>query len=614
MFIVPALLLGIATPTFPAIDRTIPLCTQAAVAIAPSLWLSVWAKVLYILAGLAAVALVVWIVVRRDRSKQTALQKEENLRQKEEMDAMKLRFFTNVSHELRTPLSLIILPLENIIRQTPPDSPLMPQLHTMHRNASSLLALVNQLLDFRKVEMHGQTLNYTHADIARFIHDRVEAFRDMAREKVLALTFDNGMANSMIDFDAEKVFKIVNNLLSNAMKFTPKGGEVTVRLKQKGSDLMVIEVADTGIGIASEDLPHIFDRFYQTARNSSFSGTGIGLNLVKQYAEMLGGNASVASEVGVGSVFSVELPIKSERSAQSDVKDDNNAEERDVEESAAIQAVQTGGGNMEEKAPGAKKTRLLVIEDNADFRNYIASELSGEFDVIKAVDGRDGLLKVSKHIIDIIICDVMMPRMDGFELCRRIKNDINTSHIPIILLTAHSNNDTRREGYKAGADAYISKPFSMDVLLARIHNLVEERRRRVKAFATGAEDVSSETMTATPLDRRLMDKVVKCVRKNMENADYSIEDLADDAAMHRMTLYRKLRTITGMTPSEFMRSIRLREAARLLLSEHEISITEISERVGFNTYKYFSRHFLEMYSCTPTQYRNTNGKGVSKPE
>ncbi|MCD8313865.1 MAG: response regulator [Bacteroidales bacterium] len=576
-------------------------CAEIAVTIAPSFWQSAWAKALYILIGLLIAASVIYAVLRRARRREEARQEAESQRQKDEMDAMKFRFFTNVSHELRTPLSLIILPLENIIRHTSADSPMLPQLQTMHRHVSSLLTMVNQLLDFRKVEMHGETLNYTHGDIAEFIRSHVESFRDTAREKELDLVFDDDMANSMMDFDSEKVFKIVNNLLSNAMKFTPKGGEVAVRLTQKGSDLMVIEVTDTGVGIVAEDLPHIFDRFYQPARNENFSGTGIGLNLVKQFAEMLGGNASVESEVGVGSIFRVELPIRSESSAQSDVKED--AEDEDVEEKAVSESAQDSG--IEDKETGKERTRLLVIEDNADFRNYIASELSEEFDVIKAVDGEDGLRKVSKHIIDIIICDVMMPRMDGFELCRRIKNDINTSHIPIILLTAHSNNDVRREGYKAGADAYISKPFSMDVLLARIHNLVEERRRRIRAFATGSEDVSSEKMTATPLDRRLMDKVVECVRKNMGNADYSIEDLADDVAMHRMNLYRKLRTITGMTPSEFMRTVRLREAARLLVSEPDLSVTEISERVGFNTPKYFSRHFFEMFSCTPSAYRST---------
>ncbi len=595
-------------------------CAEIAVTINPSFWQSVWAKVIYILLGFLAVSLVVWAILHRARVKEETRKEEESKRQKDEMDAMKFRFFTNVSHELRTPLSLIILPLESIIRHTAADSPLMPQLQTMHRHVSSLLGMVNQLLDFRKVEMHGETLNYKHGDIAQFIAGQVEAFRDTAREKELDLVFDNDMANSMMDFDAEKVFKIVNNLLSNAMKFTPKGGEVAVRLTQKGSDLMVIEVADTGVGIAPEDLPHIFDRFYQPARNENFSGTGIGLNLVRQFSEMLGGNVSVESEVGVGSTFRVELPIRSESSAQTDVQEDSP----DVTDAAAgepghhaeAEDGPANGGDAgedavaggEEGASGEERTRLLIVEDNADFRNYLAGELSEEFDVIKASDGEDGLRKVAKHAIDIIICDVMMPRMDGFELCRRIKNDINTSHIPIILLTAHSNNEVRSEGYKAGADAYISKPFSMDVLLARIRNLVEERRRRIRAFTSGSEEVSTEKMTATPLDRRLMDKVMECVRKNLSNADYSIEDLAADVAMHRMNLYRKLRTITGTTPSEFMRNIRLREAARLLVQEPDLSVTEISERVGYNTPKYFSRHFFEMFGCTPTAYRTAAPK------
>ena len=548
----------------------------------PPFWKSTTAFVLYALAALLMIVLGVLYILRRLRLRAERHRLEEQVRQREEMDQMKFRFFTNISHELRTPLSLILLPLESIIRRTDDSTPFRPQLLTIHRHASQLLSLVNHLLDFRKLEMHGERLNLTQGDIVEFVEGLVDTFGDVAREKELDLTFDNRMSRSYMAFDSAQMYKIVNNLLSNAVKFTPKGGSIVVRLSQPDPERMRLEVSDTGMGIAETDREHIFERFYQSASNTTPQGSGIGLCLVKQYAEMHGGEVGVDSEVGRGSTFWVEIPMTLRAS---------NAGEPKPE----------GPETTEASGEASAHCRLLIVEDNPDFRTYMAEELAGEFDVRQAEDGEEGLRKAYECHPDIIVCDVMMPRMDGFELCKRLKNDIETSHIPIILLTARAEDDVRREGYESGADAYLSKPFNMEVLLARIRNLIEERRRRIRSFTSEA-DISPAQITVTPLDRQLIDRIMEHVERNIGNPNYSVEELSSDVAMHRMNLYRKLQSITGMTPSEFLRTMRLKRAAQLLAQDGNLSVTEVSEMVGFNTPKYFTRYFREMFGCTPSQY------------
>ncbi len=561
-------------------------CAEVAITIHPPFWKSTAALVIYFLLGLLLTAAGIRFTIRHYQRKVERRRREEETHRNEELDQMKFRFFTNISHELRTPLSLILLPLEGIIRRTAEDSSLRPQLLMIHRHATRLLSLVNHLLDFRKLEMGGERLNLAHGDMAQFVERLVETFADAAREKEIDLTFDYRMTTSYMAFDATQMYKIVNNLVSNALKFTPKGGAVTVRLLQPEAERMRLEVADTGIGIPEKDLPHLFERFYQSTQSVSPQGSGIGLCLVKQYVEMHDGTVEVESEVGRGSTFRVDIPMTLHAS-------ETTAEEP-IEESAPAA--------MTEEGPH-ERCRLLIVEDNAEFRSYMAEELAAEFDIVQAADGERGVDKAHRLHPDIILCDVMMPRMDGFEVCKRLKNDIDTSHIPIILLTARVNDDVRRESYEAGADAYIGKPFNMEVLLARIRNLVEERRRRIQSFSTGI-DVTPSQITVTPLDRKLLDKITECVERNIGNPNYSVEELSSDVAMHRMNLYRKLQSLTGMTPSEFLRTMRLKRAAQLLTQDGSLPVTEVAEMVGFNTPKYFTRYFREMFGCTPSQYHD----------
>lgn len=548
------------------------------------------AYILYVMLVAGGVIVGTHLYLHRKRQQILFEKKEELRKQKEELDQMKFRFFTNISHELRTPLTLILLPLESIMKDMK-ESALYPKLETMHHNARELLSLVNHLLDFRKLEMGGEKLNPVMGNVAEFAADIVSSFQDAAQKKGVNLTFECGIPGPVMAFDKSQMSKIMNNLLSNAMKFTPAGGYVSMELSQvseDGRDMLRIDVSDTGTGIPRSDLAHIFDRFYQSDNASMSTGSGIGLSLVKQYAEMHGGRVDVSSEVGKGTVFSVRIPM--------DLKVSDGPES-----SSARTDVPSRDNAAESSAAGSGMPVVMIVDDNRDFLSYMVSELSGHFNVVPASGGESCLEKLHKVQPDVLVSDVMMPGMDGFELTRRVKNDIETSHIPVILLTARTSDDIRLEGYETGADAYLTKPFKMDILEARIRNLIDERQRRISSFSASAE-IRPANVAVNTLDEKLMDGIMESIQKNMDNPDYSVEELSSDVNMHRMNLYRKLQSLVGMTPSEFIRTIRLKKAAQILSERPDISISELADMVGFNTPKYLTRYFKEMFGCTPSQY------------
>ena len=350
--------------------------------------------------------------------------------------------------------------------------------------------------------------------------------------------------------------------------------------------MLRIDVSDSGTGIPESDLPQIFDRFYQSDNAAMATGTGIGLGLVKQYAEMHHGHVAVASEVGKGTVFSVWIPMDLEVSADGHM---HGSEPASAENAETPVSGRTG------------MSTVMIVDDNQDFLSYMVSELGRHFNVVSASSGASCLNKLRKVQPDVLICDVMMPGMDGFELTKRVKGDIETSHIPVILLTARTSDDIRLEGYETGADAYLTKPFKMDILEARIRNLIDERQKRISSFSADT-DIKPANVAVNSLDEKLMDKIMESVQKNMDNPDYSVEELSSDVSMHRMNLYRKLQSLVGMTPSEFIRTIRLKRAAQILTERPDISVTELADLVGFNTPKYLTRYFKEMFGCTPSQY------------
>lgn len=568
------------------------------IVVKPPFYKTTFAYVVYFL--LTILLMIFLLHLFNARNLERLMQREQM--EREQINQMKFRFFTNISHELRTPLSLILLPLSNIIRKTPKESDITPQLLTIERNASHLLSLVNHLLDFRKLEMGGEKLTLTQNNPSEMVEAIISDFSNSAAEKNITLKMDDMLEKKLFYFDMSHINKVFNNLISNAIKFTPEGGCVTITLRHTTEDYLVIEVSDTGVGISKDDQALIFERFYQVKdQELHLTGSGIGLHLVKQYVELHKGALSVESQLGVGSTFRVELPnIKPQK--EHDELDQESIEEQELILSENL-------GDLSEKF------KILIVEDNTDFREYLAMELESlNYEIYTAVDGEDGINKARAIHPSLILSDIMMPKSDGFTLCTTLKNDINTSHIPIILLTARTADDVRYEGYKAGADAYISKPFSFDVLEIRIRKLIEERQHRYEKIKS-PQQIQTSQITVSSLDEKLMAQIIEHIEKNMSNADYSVEQLSRDVAMHRMNLYRKIQSIAGMTPSEFLRTMRIKRAAQLLEQDSSLAIVEVSEMVGFNTPKYFTNYFRKMYGVTPSVYvAELKNRGLEKNE
>jgi len=421
-----------------------------------------------------------------------------------------------------------------------------------------------------------ERLHLTAGDLEDFITALYANFQPFAKEKQLDFRLQISPAHWYMNFDHEKLHRILNNLLSNAFKFTPEGGVVRLNLaekQQEGRPFACITVSDTGVGIPSEALAHIFERFYQVQQtDDSKVGSGIGLHLVKEYVRLHEGTVQVESEPGKGTVFTICIPM-----------------DLHLSEEGVVPA-----------ASSDKRKKLMVVEDNHDFRTFLKEQLSELYQVIDAPDGEEGEKLAIEQNPDLIVSDIMMPKMDGLELCRHIKHNVQTSHIPVILLTARSGDETKISGYEVGADSYISKPFSFDVLLARIKQLIEQQEGRKKEFRKTLR-VNPSCITITSIDEQLIQKALKLIEDHMDNSEYNVEQLSLDMGMSRMNLYRKLQAITGQTPTDFIRTIRLKRAAQLL-RDGKLNVSEVADRVGFSSSSYFTKCFKELFGVLPTQY------------
>ena len=575
--------------------------TDFAITIHPPFWDTLAARIFYaILCGLV-VAGIIHVVNRRNHQRIVRMQQEEALKQKEELDQMKFRFFTNISHELRTPLTLIITPLDMMIRRVTEET-MKKQLHTIYKNAQNLLSLVNQLLDFRKLEMKGEKLNLMNGDMEEFIVSACNNFMPMAVENHLNFVNQTLHKPVYMFFDRDKVHKIVNNLLSNAFKFTPEGGTInlsfsTEEIEQR--NYVKMEVSDTGIGISKSDLPYVFDRFYQVGKQSDENqGSGIGLHLVREYVIIHEGNIKVNSRIDCGSTFIVWLPM--------DLKPDTEVVSEETVEVLSEEVVES---NRLTVAGEDNRKKLLLVEDNKEFRTFLKEQLEDYYQIIEVGNGEEGEKCAIDENPDLIISDIMMPKVDGIELCRRIKTNVQTSHIPVILLTARTADDIKINSYEVGADSYISKPFNFDMLMVRIEKLIEQQERRKQEFRKNIE-INPSVITITSVDEQLMQKSLEYMEKNMDNPEYGVEELSCDLGMARMSLYRKLQSITGNTPTDFIRSIRLKRAAQLLQGS-QLPIVEVANRVGFSSPSYFSKCFKEMFGVLPKQYVEEHGKKES---
>lgn len=546
----------------------------------PPVLLSWWARVGYAVLLLVGFALLLLRYQRRIRRKNRMLYERETLLRRQEINDERLRFYTNITHELKTPLTLIIGPLEDMLNGRELPETVRVKITTIHRSARQLLSLINQLLEFRKTETDNRPLEVNYGDISQYIEEMGLQFYNSNTNRNTAIILDIEK-DINIYFDRNVVSVIINNLMSNALKYTPQGS-VTLFLRRE-AERVLFGVRDTGYGIRAEYLDRIFKRYYQINDRNQASGTGIGLALVKNLVHLHHGEITVESREGQGSIFTVCFDAEARY---------DKAVQHTLEPAAHT------------KADGEEnRTIILVVEDNTDIREYIAESLRDNYEVLTAEDGSRGVALAHEHIPDIIISDIMMPVMNGFELLKTLKNDIKTSHIPIILLTARETISDRTHGYDLGADSYMTKPFSSSLLNSRIKNLLDMRRKlAVKLISPDPEKKEGATENLLPLDNSFLKHLDRIIGENISSEKLDVAYLSDKLNLSPSTLYRKLKGLTGISTNEYIRKVKIRRAAELLRTE-SYNVSEVMWQVGINSAVYFRQCFKDEYGVSPSEYR-----------
>ncbi len=520
-----------------------------------------------------------------------------------EINLLQLRFFTNISHEFQTPLTLILSPIERLLRQFKDDKETHHLLNIINRNALRLLMLIRQLLEIRKIETGNQSLQVELTETKAFLLEIFKTFEELAQKNQITYTHDIQVSQTAW-IDKEKLENILYNLLSNAFKFTPQGQSIQLKASSKKEnlyDILTLRVSDTGEGIEANQITKLFDRFLQVteSRKHKRAGTGIGLSMVKSLVEIMYGTISVESEPGKGSSFTIEIPVNRSVFASHEIDTTGQIFESNLKDKVALlseQIIETKA--IEYNSHGDVIEKVLVIEDNTDMRSFICSNLAPYFATIEAENGSIGYELAKKESPSIIISDIMMPEMDGLELCKKIKNNFYTSHIPIILLTARITTDEQIEGIKQGADDYMVKPFNMDLLLAKIKGFIENRNKLRAKFGK-LEDVNPDELTLSKLDSRFFTKANEVVLKFYTDPTFDVDQFASEMFVSRSQLYNKLKAITNLSANEFINTCRLKKAHELL-QQGELQVSEIAYATGFNDPKYFSRIFKKYYKQAPS--------------
>ena len=557
----------------------------------PPFWLSVPAYIGYTLL-LAGVIIFFFLKMKRKHIRNLSQQKREmEIIQQHEMDEAKMRFFTNVSHDLRTPLSLIIIPLEKLLSSNL-EKGVKEELELIHRNSETLLNEVNQLLDFRKLDQQKTQLMLSHGNLSDFVKEVCGSFIPQAVKKGINIRLHINETKMDMDFDRNKIQRILLNLLSNAVKYNYENGEVIVALDKitaNGTENAQIQVADTGIGIKDENKDKIFDRFFQEQHSTTtYIGNGIGLHIVKEYVTMHHGTITVENHIPQGTIFTITLPVTHNYAVNDEKQDEAEIREKAVDEVS--------------DTTDTHKTSLLIVEDNDDFRNFLINCLKGTYQVFDAPNGKEALEILAHQSIQIVISDVMMPEMDGMELCRKIKTDIRYSHIPVILLTARTADEHELSGLKEGADDYITKPFNLEILLLRIQKILKWTKNNHEKFKT--IDISPSEITVSSLDEQLIEKAIRAVEENMDNSEFSVEELSSYVGMSRGHLYKKLIMITGKSPLEFIRILRVKRGKQLL-EQSQLNVSQIAYQIGLSP-KQFTKYFKEEFGYVPSEYIKNN--------
>jgi signal transduction histidine kinase/DNA-binding response OmpR family regulator len=538
----------------------------------------------------------------QERTREITNQKKEIEKQAEkirEIDKIKSRFFANISHEFRTPLTLILGPAKKLLAQAArPDE--IRDLSIIRQNAGRLLQLVNQLLDLTKIESGALSMKIAKTELIGCLKPTVEAFQSLAEVKMVRFKFEYQAFAIPIFLDVEKVEKVMNNLLSNAFKFTPAGGTVSVTVCTRKANerfrdgFAEIEVNDTGIGIAREHLPKIFNRFYQVdnSQTRDYEGTGIGLAITKEFTELMHGEISVVSEIGTGTTFTLRFPLGNSVMQNTGLASENQQD--------SDQQLEDEMGLLANLSDNHARETILIIEDNVDLRYYIRDNLPENYHILEAPDGEKGIELALDNVPDLIISDIMMPKRDGIEVCRAIKNDERTSHIPVILLTAKTDLQDKLDGLNTGADDYIPKPFDVNELVIRTRNLIETRKKLREKF-TGKIAIKPKEISVQSVDDRFLQKVISIAEENIGNSQFSVEKFSMEAGMSVAQLYRKLNALTGYTPNDFIRHMRLQRAADLF-QQKVGNVADVAYQVGFNNLSYFAKCFKEKFGMSPSQF------------
>lgn len=578
--------------------------TEINIRIKPPFWRTWWAYLLYILV-LGAIVWFLTDIYKRKLHLESSLEleKRDNM-QKEELNEERLRFFTNITHELRTPLTLILGPLEDLINDRQLSDNYHKKLEVINKNAGRLRDLINQILEFRKTETQNRQLTVAKGDLGALVNEIGQFYKQLNRNPHVAVNIHVSDDVPPVYYDSEVIISIINNLMSNAVKYTEEGFINLSLTQDQQQQQTVITVEDSGYGIDPASLPYIFDRYYQVKGEHQASGTGIGLALVKSLADLHQGTLSVDSRLGEGAKFTFSILTEN---TYPNALHKEDPEEDDKQETDMLEVIETDAD---------QRPVLLVVEDNSDIRQYIANSLGDDFQILQAADGTEGLDLAHINIPDIIVSDIMMPKMNGIELTRKLKDDINTSHIPIILLTAKDTVDDKLEGYESGADSYITKPFSSRLLLSRINNLLANRRRLSEIILNREPD----TITSEPsqqyvadgephlsrLDRVFIEKMNRVIQEHIDTENLDMAFMTDKMAMSHSTFYRKVKALTGMTAKEYIRKIRLQRCAELLASG-DYNVSEAASMIGFNDLGHFREVFKKEFGVAPSEYSKRNG-------
>mgnify|MGYP000814279693 CR=1 FL=1 len=565
-----------------------------------------WAYLIYTICTVSLLWYLIQNYNSRIKLRESLKYEKKHIEDLEALNQSKLRFFTNISHEFRTPLTLIVGQVETLLQVQTFTPNIYHKILGIYKNSLQLRELITELLDFRKQEQGHMKIKVSRHNLVNFLYENYLLFLEYASSKQINFKFNKQSDDIEVWYDQKQMQKVVNNLLSNALKHTKAEDTISINVSQEDK-YVIIEIKDTGTGIAAAEIDKIFDRFYQTERLDSLNtgaGTGIGLALTKGIIELHHGTIRVESEPGKGSRFIITLKSGNQHFTEEHIIRDNTDTNIQQQPETIVPTVEILPDSewKEEDNKRIEDAKMLIVEDNESIKQMLAGIFETFYQVTTASDGVEALDIIQKDMPSIILSDVVMPRMSGTELCKQVKTDFNTCHIPVVLLTARTAVEHNIEGLKIGADDYITKPFNTNLLISRCNNLVNSRRLLQEKFSKQPQ-AFAQMLATNPMDKEMLDRAMAIIEQHLDNTDFNVNIFAREMGMARTNLFTKLKAVTGQTPNDFILSIRLKKGAVMLRNNPELNITEISDKVGFSSSRYFSKCFKQRFGMTPTEYK-----------